>query len=74
MGFYDQNDRLIVTVSNPEGGRNGTITLRRLPAGQYAATDLFTNAVIHFAVAGGKGVVPVTVSRWDTRVFAIKKI
>jgi hypothetical protein len=74
MGFYDQNDRLIVTVSAPGAGRNGGMTLRRLPAGQYTATDLFTDAVIRFTVANGKAVVPVAVARWDTRVFAIKKV
>jgi hypothetical protein len=74
MGFYDQSDRLVVTVSNPGAqGRDGVVTLRTLPDGQYRATDLFTNGVIGFTVANGKAELPVTITRWDTRVFAIKR-
>jgi hypothetical protein len=72
IGFYDQNDRLIVTASNQGGGAvSGKITLKTLPAGNYAATDLFTGAVTKFTVASGSGVLPLTVARWDTRAFAI---
>jgi hypothetical protein len=75
MGFYDQINRLIVTVSNPGAqGLNGTVTLKTLPAGQYAATDLYTKGVIHFTVTAGKGVLSFPITRWDTRVFAIQKM
>jgi hypothetical protein len=74
MGFYDQANRLIVTVSNlGSQGLNGSVTLRTLAAGQYTATDFFTDDVIRFTVANGKATLPVTITRWDTRVFAIKK-
>ncbi len=71
-GFYDQNNRLIVTVTNlGSAGINGGITLRTLASGQYVATDLFTNQQIWFTVANGKTQFPVTLTRWDTRAFAI---
>ncbi|HEX4505599.1 MAG TPA: hypothetical protein VH722_07695 [Alphaproteobacteria bacterium] len=74
MGFYDQNDRLIVTASNLSAqGLNGSIILRDLPAGTYVATDLTMGAVIRFTVAAGKGVMQFPITRWDTRAFAIKK-
>ncbi len=74
MGFYDQHDRLIVVVSNPGNqGLNSTVTLTTLPDGQYTATELFANAATSFSVVNGKGVLPVTITRWDTRVFVIGK-
>jgi hypothetical protein len=74
MGFYDQAGRLIVTVSDlGSQGLDGVVTLRTLAAGQYTATDLFTDSVIHFTVVNGKATLPVTITRWDTRVFAIKR-
>jgi hypothetical protein len=74
MGFYDQHDRLIVTVSNPGSqGLNSSVTLRTLPDGQYTAHEVLANTVTHFTVANGKGVLPVTITRWDTRVFVIGK-
>jgi hypothetical protein len=75
IGFYDQNNRLIVTVTNQGAGAlNGKATLKSLPAGNYAATDLFTGAVIRFAVGTTGGALPVTVTRWDTRAFSITKV
>jgi hypothetical protein len=72
MGFYDQNNRLIITVSNlGSSGLNGSLTLRTLSSGNYVATDLFTNGQIWFTVTNGKAQMPVTINRWDTRVFAI---
>jgi hypothetical protein len=75
FGFYDQNHRLIVVVSNPgsrpdAGPLSGTIALSGLTGATYTATDLFSHAT--FAAAVGKGVatVPVTLARWDTRAFA----
>jgi hypothetical protein len=74
MGFYDQDDRLIVTVSNLiNQGLNGSVALRDLRAGNYTATDLVMGAVVHFTVANGKGVMQFPITRWDTRVFAIKR-
>jgi hypothetical protein len=72
MGFYDQNNRLIVTVSNPGNqGLNGSLKIKTLASGNYVATDLFTNARIGFTVANGQTQIPITVDRWDTRAFAI---
>jgi hypothetical protein len=72
MGFYDQNNRLIVTAENPGNTTvNGSITLRGLANGTYIVTDLFTNGRTWFTVANGKAQFPVSVSRWDTRAFAI---
>jgi hypothetical protein len=74
MGFYDQLGRLIVTVSNPGAqGLNSSVTFRTLPNGQYVAHELFSNAISRFAVVNGKGVLPVTITRWDTRVFVIAR-
>jgi hypothetical protein len=74
IGFYDQHDRLIVTVSNlTSQGLNGAVAVRGLAAGNYTATDLTMGAVVHFAVAGGRGLMQFPITRWDTRVFAIKK-
>jgi hypothetical protein len=72
IGFFDQSNRLIVTVTNQGTDTvSGNVMLKTLPAGAYAATDLFTGAVIRFAVASGSGTLPVSVTRWDTRAFAI---
>jgi hypothetical protein len=71
-GFYDQNSRLIVTATNQDAATlSGKITLKTLPAGAYVATDLFTGATIKFTVTIASGAMPVTVARWDTRVFSI---
>jgi hypothetical protein len=72
MGFWDQNNRLIVTVENPGNqGLNASVTLRGLANGNYVATDQFTNGQIWFTVTNGKAQIPVTITRWDTRVFII---
>jgi hypothetical protein len=74
MGFYDQNNRLIVTASNlVSEGLNGRIAFRGLPDGTYTATDLIMGAVIRFRVEHGKGVMQFPITRWDTRAFAIKR-
>ena len=71
-GFYDQNNRLIVTATNQsKAAVNGKITLKTLPAGTYGATDLFTNATVKFTVTAAGGALPLAVARWDTRAFAI---
>jgi hypothetical protein len=72
MGFYDQNNRLIVTVENPGNqGLNGSITLRGLANGTYIVTDLITNSSTWFTINNGQAQFPVSVNRWDTRAFAI---
>lgn len=73
MGFWDQNNRLIVTASNPSAsGVSGTMTLRTLTDGSYVARELFTGATVPFTVSGGRATISLALSRWDTQVFAIK--
>jgi len=70
--FYDQKSRLIVTASNTQAtGQDGTITLRGLTDNTYTATDLFTQEKTTFTVSGHKAAMPMHITRWDTRVFAI---
>ena len=72
MGFWDQNSRLIITVENPGNqGLNASVTVRGLANGNYVATDQFTNGQTWFTVTNGKAQIPVTITRWDTRVFVI---
>ena len=72
IGVLDQLGRLIVTATNQGSGNvSGKVTLKTLAAGAYVATDLFTNAAVRFTVASGSGALSVTVTRWDTRAFAI---
>ena len=59
------------TVTAVAGGK---VTLKTLPAGNYAATDLFTGAVVRFAVGATGSALPLTVTRWDTRAFSIVKV
>jgi len=74
IGFYDQNNRLIVTATNQGASTlSGNITLKTMPAGNYTATDLFSGATISFSVGANGGAIPLTVARWDTRAFAIVK-
>ena len=73
MGFYDQSNRLILTAENTTNqGLNATVKLKGLAQGNYVATDLFTNQQIRFQAWNGQAAqIPVTITRWDTRVFAI---
>jgi hypothetical protein len=72
MGFWDQNNRLVITVENPGNqGLNASVTVRGLANGNYVATDQFTNGQTWFTVVNGKAQIPVTITRWDTRVFVI---
>lgn len=76
FGFYDQNGRLIVVVSNaspcPDAvGLSGSINLGGLTAGSYTVTDLFANTSSRVTVSSDSVSIPVTVSRWDTMAFAI---
>ena len=71
-GFYDQDGRLIITASNGQSAElDGSMTLNGLSDGRYTATDLFSREKLSFAVAGRRVSVPIRVTRWDTRVFAI---
>jgi hypothetical protein len=73
-GFYDQTDRLIVTVTNQGAAAvSGKVTLKTLPVGAYTATDLFTGAKTTFTVTSAGGALPLSVARWDTRAFAIAR-
>ena len=75
IGFYDHTNRLIVTATNQGTATiNGKVMLKTLPAGNYAATDLFTGTVVKFTVGAAGGALPASVARWDTRAFAIAKI
>jgi hypothetical protein len=72
IGFYDQDNRLIVTATNQGTNTvNGKVTLKTLAAGTYVATDLFTGVTIRFTVGKAGGSMPVAVTRWDTRTFSI---
>ena len=72
IGFYDQNGRLILTATNlGDASIDGTIALKTLASGIYAATDLFSDQVTTFTVGQGQGFLPVSLSRWDTTAFAI---
>jgi hypothetical protein len=51
----------------------GTVKLSGLAGGDYTATDLFTNATNPVTVSGGHAAMAVTLSRWDTRVFALTR-
>ena len=58
-GFYDQNNRLIVTITNPSTADtataiSGTMTLNTLASGNYVATDLIAGTTIPFTVTNGK--------------------
>ncbi len=71
-GFYDQNKRLIITVTNTSANPvAGFIQLQGLTTGSYKLLDLFTNQTTTFTVSHGGSNVPVSVTRWDTRAFAI---
>jgi len=75
FGFYDQNHRLIVVVSNPSTQPTATplvgmIRLTGLAGHRYVVTDLFSNTTQSLTATGGRAMMPVRMGRWDTRVFA----
>ena len=71
-GFYDQNNRLIVTATNQGANTiSGKITLKTLAPGAYLATDLFAGTTIRFTVTEANGAIPLQIARWDTRAFSI---
>ena len=70
--FYDQKNRLVLTITNPGGGAvTGFAKLRGLMDGTYKIVDLFTNQALPLTVISGIATIPVNVTRWDTRAFAI---
>jgi hypothetical protein len=76
FAFYDQNQRLIVVVSNPgtqptAGAVSGTVTLTGLGGSSYAVTDLFSNTATTLAVSGGRASLAVTAARWDTLAYVL---
>ena len=80
-GFYDNHDRLIVSVSdqirrgetnNELPATEAKITIKLEKNGRYHATELFTNEVINFDVKIGVGVINAELDRWDTKVFTIE--
>ncbi len=73
--FYDQNARLILTVTNPtDSNVTGFAMLHGIPSGTYNILDLFGNTMTQFTAVSGGGAVPLTVTRWDTRAFAITSV
>jgi hypothetical protein len=72
IGFYDQKNRLILTVTNTASSTvAGFATLRGLANGTYNMLDLFANHTTSFTVTSGQATIPLTVTRWDTQAFAI---
>jgi hypothetical protein len=74
--FIDQNDRIIITVTNPStaanaGTINGSIILRGLPDGNFTLNDLYANTRTTITVIAGTVTIPVSVTRWDTLAFAL---
>jgi hypothetical protein len=74
--FIDQNDRIIITVTNPStaadaGTINGSIVLQGLPDGRFTLTDLYAATTTPVTVTGGTATIPVSVTRWDTLAVAL---
>jgi hypothetical protein len=79
FGFIDQNNRLIIVVSDriERGEDNNHLPATRaevavsLPDGAYTAHELLGDTRISFTVAKGRGIFRTALPRWDTKVFAI---
>ena len=76
FGFFDQNGRRIVVVTNPAtspgaGTVSGTVNLAQLGSGALTVTNLFTNAVSSLTPSNGQASLSVSLARWDTQVLAI---
>ncbi len=72
--FYDQNDRLIVTATDPSAiAASGFATLRGLPNGTYTVQNLTTNTTFQVTVKAKTVSVPLSVARWDTEVLAFTR-
>lgn len=73
--FIDQNQRLIVTVSNPASGIvSGFVRIQGVPSGTYVMTNLFTGQTSHVVSTSGMVVQPISVSRWDTQAYAVTRV
>jgi len=73
-GFYDQNNRLIITVTNIyDNPTSGVIQLQGLTSGTYQMLDLFSNISTTITISHGSVSIPITEARWDTMAFAITK-
>jgi hypothetical protein len=75
--FIDQHGRIIITVTNPStdagaGTINGSIVLQGLQNGNFTLTDLYANTSVPLTVTGQSVTIPVSVTRWDTMVFALQ--
>jgi hypothetical protein len=71
-GFYDQNNRLIITVTNiSDNPTQGLIQLQGLNSGTYKMLDLFSNTSSTVTISHGSVSIPITESRWDTMAFAL---
>ena len=72
--FYDQNGRLIITVTNPTNSTiNGDVTVRGVAGGQYGVLNLFDGTGTTVPVGDGVVSVPISVGRWDTLAYAISR-
>ncbi len=78
FGFYDQNGRLILVISNPSTGpmadsASGTVTLADLGIARAQVSDLFKATSTVIDAQAGLITLPVSLSRWDTLVLAVTK-
>ncbi|WP_156971014.1 hypothetical protein [Beijerinckia mobilis] len=76
FGFIAADGRLIIVARHPSAAQNatsitGTIVLNGLVNGSYTATELFTNSTVSVTVSGGTTTISITLSRWDTLVYAL---
>jgi hypothetical protein len=82
FGFFDQNHRLTVVVSNPNPcpdatTLSGTVSLKGLTksgasfSGTAVVTNLFTNTTTDISVKNGAATIPMTLARWDSTALAI---
>jgi hypothetical protein len=76
FAFRDQNNRVIAVVSNPSTqpnavGVSGSVAFAGLTGGRYAVTNLFTNQTQTLTTTNGTLTLPISLSRWDTEVFAV---
>ena len=63
--FYDENDRLIVTATDPSAATaSGFATLRGLENGTYTVQNLATNTTFQVTVKAKTVSVPLSVARW----------
>ncbi len=73
--FWDQNGRLVVTVTNPGNATvGGFVTFQGIPSGTYAVTDLLHGAQFTVVVTNGAVSMPASVARWDTQVYAVRRM